>query len=221
VTIDEIMRRARLWRAGEAPAEAGLPTGFPALDAALPAGGWPFPGLIEILSGHPGSGALRLVLPALAQLAQTRRWLIWVAPPYQPYAPALQAAGIDLSRVMIVDVDDTQAVVPGGRLARGTASASGGGQVLWAFEQALRFAGCGAGLLWPGALETLTLRRLQLACVAGGTLGVLFRASEFAKQPSPAALRLLLTPQPGADALDITILKCRGGVRARECRVAL
>jgi hypothetical protein len=221
VTIDEIMRRARLWRAGEASAEAGLPTGFPALDAALPAGGWPFPGLIEILSGHPGSGALRLVLPVLARLAQTRRWLIWVAPPYQPYAPALQAAGIDLSRVMIVDVDDTDTAVPVGRVPRGATPATGGGQVLWAFEQALRFPGCGAGLLWPGVLETLTLRRLQLACEAGGTLGVLFRASEFANQPSPAALRLLLTPQPAADALDITILKCRGGVRARECRVVL
>jgi hypothetical protein len=221
MTLDELMRRARLWRAGEASAEAGLPTGFPALDAALPAGGWPFPGLVEILSGHPGSGALRLVLPALAQLVHTGRWLIWVAPPYQPYAPALQAAGIDLSRVMIVDVDDTEAAAPAGRVPRGAAPAAGGDQVLWAFEQALRFPGCGAGLLWPGILEALTLRRLQLACEAGGTLGVLFRSSEFARQPSPAALRLLLTPQPAADALDITILKCRGGARVRECRVAL
>jgi len=221
MTLDEIMRRARLWRAGEASVEAGLPTGFPALDAALPAGGWPFPGLIEILSGHPGSGALRLVLPALARLAQDRRWLIWVAPPYQPYAPALQAAGVDLSRVMIVDVDGAEPGAPAGRVPPGAVPATGGDQVLWAFEQALRFPGCGAGLLWPGALEALTLRRLQLACEAGGTLGVLFRAGEFVDQPSPAALRLLLTPQPAADALDITVLKCRGGVRARECRVAL
>jgi len=221
MTLDEIMRRARLWRAGEASAEAGLPTGFPALDAALPAGGWPFPGLIEILSGPPGSGALRLVLPALAQLAQAQRWLIWVAPPYQPYAPALQAAGIDLSRVMIVDLDAAEVSASAGLARCGAAPQAGDGQVLWAFEQALRFPGCGAGLLWPGALETLTLRRLQLACEAGGTLGVLFRPSEFAAQPSPAALRLLLTPQPAADVLDITILKCRGGLRARECRVAL
>ncbi len=221
MTLDEIMRRARLWRAGEASAEVGLPTGFPALDAALPAGGWPFPGLIEILSGHPGSGALRLMLPALARLAQDQRWLIWVAPPYQPYAPALQAAGIDLSRVMIVDVDDAATTAPARGVPRGAAPATGGDEVLWAFEQALRFPGCGAGLLWPGALEALTLRRLQLACEAGGTLGVLFRAGEFARQASPAALRLLLTPRPASDALDITVLKCRGGARARECRVAL
>jgi hypothetical protein len=224
MTLEELMRRARLWRAGEASAEPGLPTGFAALDAALPAGGWPFPGLIEILCGQPGSGGLRLMLPVLARLAHEQRWLIWVAPPYQPYAPALQAADIDLRRVMVVDVETADsAAAPGLPAGRpGAARAAGeGSQVLWAFEQALRFPGCGAALLWPGPLEALTLRRLQLACEAGGTLGVLFRAGECAEQSSPAALRLLLTPQPADDALDITILKCRGSLRARECRLPL
>ena len=224
MTLDEIMRRARLWRAGEVGAEAGLPTGFAALDAALPAGGWPFPGLIEILGGQAGSGGLRLMLPAMARLAREQRWLIWVAPPYQPYAPALQAAGIDLQHVMVVEVDapgDARAPEPRPPLAERAGSGTESGQLLWAFEQALRFPGCGAALLWPGHLEGLTLRRLQLACEAGGTLGVLFRAGEYAAQSSPAALRLMLSPQPAADALDITILKCRGSLRARECRLPL
>lgn len=225
MTLEEIMRRARLWRAGEATAEAGLSTGFPALDAALPAGGWPFPGLIEILSCQPGSGALRLMLPVLSQFARQQRWLIWVAPPYQPYAPALQAAGIDLTRVMVVDVDGEAPAVPAQTLheAQGpyaASSATTAEGVLWAFEQALRFPGCGAGLLWPGRLAALSLRRLQLACEAGGTMGVLFRASEYAAESSPAALRLLLTVQPAAEALDIRILKCRGSLRAQECRLA-
>lgn len=216
MTIEELMRRARLWRAGEAHAGDGLPTGFPALDAALPGGGWPVPGLVEILSGHPGSGGLRLVLPALARLARAGRWLIWVAPPHQPYAPALRAAGIDLSRVMVVDLGEDTA----GSRGAGQAPADDG-RVLWAFEQALRFPGCGAGLLWPGALEMLSLRRLQLACEAGGTLGLLFRTSACASEPSPAALRLLLDSRPLPAALDVEILKCRGGARARSCRVEL
>lgn len=210
------MRRARLWRAGEAAAEAGLSTGFAALDAVLPGSGWPFPGLVEILCGQPGSGGLRLMLPVLARLSHEPRWLVWVAPPYQPYAPALQAAGIDLRRVMVIDV--TAAAAPSARRGAPPAAA---GDVLWAYEQALRFPGCGAALLWPSRLDGLALRRLQLACETGGTLGVLFRPGDCATQASPAALRLLLTPQPAVEALDIRILKCRGSPRARECRLPL
>ena len=218
MTLEELMRRARLWRAGEVAADTGLPTGFEALDAALPAGGWPFPGLIEILSGQPGSGGLRLMLPVLARLSHEPRWLVWVAPPYQPYAPALQTAGIDLRRVMVIDVATAETAPTTAATASAPAAA---GEVLWAYEQALRFPGCGAALLWPGRLDALSLRRLQLACEAGGTLGVLFRPGDCAAQSSPAALRLLLTPQPAIGALDITILKCRGSLRARTCRLLL
>ncbi|MCC7121539.1 MAG: translesion DNA synthesis-associated protein ImuA [Gammaproteobacteria bacterium] len=209
------MRRARLWRAGEAVAEPGLPTGFDALDAMLPGGGWPFPGLIEILSARPGSGGLRLLLPVLARLSHEPRWLIWVAPPYQPYAPALETAGLALRRVMVIDL----ATETPGMEGAAQPSAAANTDVLWAFEQALRFPGCGAALLWPREIDALCLRRLQLACEAGGTLGVLFRPAECAAQASPAALRLLLTPQPACVALDIAILKCRGSLRARACRV--
>ncbi len=216
MTLEEIMRRARLWRAGEAAAEPGLSTGFDALDAALPGGGWPFPGLIEILAGQPASGGgLRLLLPVLARLSREPRWLIWVAPPYQPYAPALQAAGLALRQVMVVDLA-TEAPGADGS-ARPAAAAQA--EVLWAFEQALRFPGCGAALLWPQEIDALRLRRLQLACEAGGTLGVLFRPAECAAQASPATLRLLLQSQSDGTELDVTLLKCRGSPRARECRL--
>ena len=109
MTLEELMRRARLWRAGEVSAEGGLSTGFDALDAMLPGGGWPHPGLIEILASRPGIGALRLLLPALAALGRLQQWLIWVAPPYLPNAPALEAAGLELSRVLVIDVDGATA----------------------------------------------------------------------------------------------------------------
>ncbi|HMM76827.1 MAG TPA: translesion DNA synthesis-associated protein ImuA [Gammaproteobacteria bacterium] len=217
MSLEDLMRRACLWRAGEACAEPGLPTGFEALDAALPGGGWPFPGLVEILSAQPGSGGLRLLLPALARLSRESRWLIWVAPPYQPYAPALRAADLALQRVMLVDLASETQDADGS--VRPTAAASA--EVLWAFEQALRFPGCGAALLWPREIDALCLRRLQLACEAGGTLGVLFRPAECAAQASPAALRLLLKPQPARAALDVILLKCRGSPRARECHLPL
>jgi hypothetical protein len=50
-----------------------------------------------------------------------------------------------------------------------------------------------------------SLRRLQLACEAGRTPGLVFRDPVCAAQASPAALRL------GLQAGEVEVLKCRGG----------
>jgi protein ImuA len=59
-----------LWRAAQLgrATGAGLPTGFPALDAELPGGGWPRQALTELLLPHPGVGEWRLLAPVLAAL---------------------------------------------------------------------------------------------------------------------------------------------------------
>ncbi|MSQ68563.1 MAG: translesion DNA synthesis-associated protein ImuA [Gammaproteobacteria bacterium] len=224
MTLEELMRRAGLWRAGEAPPEGGLSTGFSALDAILPGGGWPQPGLIEILATQPGIGALRLVLPALAALSRQPHWLIWVAPPHRPYAPALQAAGIDLAHVLLIDGAEPKApaaAAPAATLSACWSWRRAAEGEFWAFEQALRFPECGAALWWPAHLEALALRRLQLACEAGGSLGILFRPAECAAQASPAALRLSVQPLAATPEVQVRILKCRGSLRARECRLSL
>jgi len=129
-----------------------------------------------------------------------------VSPPHIPYAPALQAMGVDLTRVLVVEL-------PEGLRARDA-------QMLWAFEQALRFPDCGVALAWIGVVEHLKLRRLQLACEAGDTWGVVFRAHHLKAAPSPAALRISLVPA-ATGGLDVDILKCRGGVRSQTCRLEL
>ena len=224
MTLDDLLRHPGLWRAGAVPLGSdGLSTGFPALDELLPGGGWPRPGLIELLFDKPGIGVLRLLLPALASLSQRQQWLLWIAPPHRPYGPTLQAAGIDLQQVLVVELGSSASTAP----LPATSSASLGWPLLgenefWAFEQALRFADCGAALAWATELQSLALRRLQLACEAGGSLGFLFRPSACASQPSPAALRLLLARQASNGAsLQIRILKARGGGAARECLVPL
>ena len=92
--LEDLMQRAGVWRAGEMPLEKGFATGFPMLDSLLPGGGWPKTALTEILTGHEGIGALRLVLPVIAGLSQSGRWAVWISPPHIPYAPALQAQGV-------------------------------------------------------------------------------------------------------------------------------
>lgn len=174
-----------------APKPNSIPSGFTALDPLLPGGGWPLGALTEILTTHGGVGALRLVIPALARLSDADRWLAWIAPPYIPYAPALAAAGIDLSRVMLVHSQQQH-------------------DILWAAEQALRFGTCGAVLVWlPEKVDPKRLRRLQLAAEAGGSLGLIFRPHGAADQASPAALRLLI--EPVREHTGVHILKRRGG----------
>jgi hypothetical protein len=193
--IDALLQQPGLWRGRHFAQQqtATLPTGFAALDAELPGGGWPRGALTEILLPEAGIGEVRLVLPALAALSQGHQWLTWIAPPYLPYAPALASHGVALSRLLLVH-------------PRSEAD------TLWAIEQALRSPTCGATVGWATAMPSLHerhLRRLQLAAEAGGSWGLLFGSASTRDQASPAALRLWLEPRP--DGVAVHILKRRGG----------
>ena len=200
MSLESLLARADVWRAGQLPcAEPALATGFDALDAELPGGGWPVASLVEVLAPQ-GRGALRLLLPALARLSRCEdRWICWVAPPWLPCATALQAAGVDISRLLLVHPKARQ-------------------DGLWAVEQSLRSGTCSAVLAWPALDDTRWLRRLQLAAVAGEALGVLFRSPACAASPSPAALRLQLHPRRGRK-LAVSILKRRGGPSGRSLQL--
>ncbi|MBI2290206.1 MAG: SOS cell division inhibitor SulA, partial [Betaproteobacteria bacterium] len=102
--LSEILAHPAIWRGNRPVAvnSPSLPTGFPALDAALPGGGWPTSALTEILPQHEGICELRILGHALSRLTAQGRFLVWIAPPYLPYAPALRSAGIDLARLIIV-----------------------------------------------------------------------------------------------------------------------
>jgi len=197
-------QRPDLWRgrAGERSAPAGPSTGFAALDRALPWHGWPPASLSEILTTHQGA-ALALALPMLAAASRRSRWLVLVDPPCVPFAPALAARGLDLSRLLIVRA---------------------GADTAWAMEQALRSSACAVVLGWQGPEQEKrrqwpagSLRRLQLAAAAGDALSILLRAPGAAAQPSPAALRLQV--EAAGDAIDVTLLKQRGGRPGARIRV--
>lgn len=168
----------------------GLPSGYPALNRELRGGGWPRAALTELLYTHAGIGELELLLPLLARLSEQRLWQCWINPPYIPYAPALAQAGIALDELLIVRAEPRQ--------------------LLWACEQALRSAACGAVLYWPaGALRYAELRKLQVAAGSQQCTGFILRETRAAAQTSPAALRLRLATA-GAD-LSVQIVKQRGG----------
>lgn len=176
----------RVWRGKPAALPpSAQPTGHAALDAALPTRGWPEASLSEILIPADGVGELQVVLPALVRLTRAGRRVALIAPPYLPYAPAWQAAGVDLAQLAVVDATPPD--------------------MAWAMEQCLRSGSCGAVLGWLTHADDRTLRRLEVAADTGHALGFVFRDRVALGNPSPAALRL----EVGIGTLRIH--KCRGG----------
>ena len=198
-SLEKLLENPRVWRARSQPAPAeGLSSGYAQLDRLLPGSGWPRQALTEILIEQYGIGELQLLMPALASLCTEDPgaepvepgWIAWVAPPFQPYPPALQKFGINLARMLIVRPrNDSEA--------------------LWSAEQALSSGTCAAVLLWPHRLDDQASRRLQLAAEKGGSWAIAFRPLAARHEPSAAALRLELSADHRGTRL--AILKSRGG----------
>jgi hypothetical protein len=192
--LARLLEHPAIWRGRSAARAEVLPTGYKAFDACLPGRGWPRTGLIEILVSRFGVGELYLLFPALAALTRRpgARWCVWVAPPLEPYAPALSAHGAALERMLVV---------------RAPTESS-----LWAFEQTLGSGASDIALAWASrSPRARAIRRLQLAAERGKTLGVLFRPMRAARESSAAVLRIAVEPKP--DGARVTLLKSRGGER--------
>src|SRR5215469_7757100 len=103
--LSRLLEHPAIWRGRSAARTRTFRTGFAALDEGLPGGGWPRAGLIEILPTCFGAGELSLLLPALAAVTRRpeARWCAWVAPPLQPFGPALAERGVVLERVLVVN----------------------------------------------------------------------------------------------------------------------
>ena len=171
-SLDIILNHPAIWR-GKDCARVAIPSissGFPELDAVLPGGGWPAAALTEIYAERPGIGEMQLFMPAAARLTCAGRWIMLVDPPHIPYAPALVAHGIRLSRLIMVRAGSVE-------------------ERFWACEQALHSQGYGAVLVWIERAPQPALRRLQLAVEGRSTAVLLFRSSRTIAA-SPAALRL-------------------------------
>ena len=189
--LAEVLRHPDIWRRGTASTRIAAdvqPTGIAELDARLPGGGWPRGALSEILIEHDGIGECSLVLAALAALTQARKRVVFVAPRYIPYPPALAAAGIDLAQVVHIE--------------------AGAADTHWTAEQCLRAGCCGAVLSWLPTADYRQLRRLQLAAESGSAVAFVFRPLRAAKETSPAALRLQVTVRESGPHIEV--LKCRG-----------
>ncbi len=195
-------------------------TGHAALDAALPGGGWPLAGLVEVLPPQPGQFVWRLLAPGLSQvLAHKAGPLVLVGAPFEPFAPNLQAQGLAAARLLCVRAGHREA--PGAQQAR-----------LWAAQHALQCAPVVAVLLWlevasqappnatnsagntgshTGALAT-DLRRLHLIAQTQHKPLFVMRPPAARREASAAPLRLSLRGLEADDhtRFEVDVFKRRG-----------
>lgn len=191
--LEQLFDSGRVWKgqAGQrACSRQAISSGYADLDADLPDAGWRRGSLNELLIDQPGTGELRVLSPLLNRLSQQPGWILWVAPPLLPFAPALRQAGVRLSQLLLVTPADPKLQ-------------------LWAMEQGLRSGGCSAVLGWLDHLDASMLRRLQLAAEEGDCFGFLLRSGSAAANASCAHLRMQLAPAARGSCL--TLLKRRGG----------
>lgn len=213
---------AALWRGSELARSHSpcVPSGFAALDAELPGGGWPTQALSEILLAQPGACEWRLLGPALQRLLTpaappatrpssaprpgrrtggrnpapgpaARPPLLLINPPLAPHLPGLAEHGIAPAQLVWI-------------APRSAAHA------LWAAEQAIKADAASAVLAWLPEARPEQIRRLQAAALGHRQPVFLLRPAETAQAQSCAApLRLRLEAGPG-DTLRLRLLKRRG-----------
>ncbi|MDP3605850.1 MAG: hypothetical protein Q8R59_08920, partial [Polaromonas sp.] len=138
---------ADVWRADAVDQAVAhtLDTGYAALNAVLPGGGWPQGALVEVLQPQAGQHEWGLVAPVLAalQAATPGKLLVLAGAPCQPFGAALAARQLDMDRLLCV------------RAARDSPA------LLWATREALQCADVAAVLAWLPDVRSAHLRRLQ------------------------------------------------------------
>jgi protein ImuA len=165
---------AALWRGDQlgSPVASVFPSGFEALDAVLPGGGWPGHSLTEILTAHSGTLEWRLLGGLLRDVCAAGRSVVLVGPPRPPHVPGLRLAGLQDKHLVWI-----QAETPAERL--------------WSAEQLIKANACGALIAWLPQVRAEQIRRLQVLAAGCEAPVFLCRPASAAQASSAAPLRLL------------------------------
>ena len=187
----------KVTRSDQRAARPYVSSGCAALDRLLPGGGLRAGSLVEWLGEGQGSGTSLLPLASARTVQSKQGVVVIVDRGGNFYPPAAAAWGLDLRDTFVL---------------RPTNQAD----ELWAIDQSLRSADVAAVVAWPAQLTSHTFRRWQLAAEASDTLGLLVRPASAAREPTWAAVRLFVSPQPTQPRaasgwrLKVKLLRARG-----------
>ena len=182
---------------------------WPGLEEVLPDGGLPR-GVVELATPRALGGSTSIALAAV-RAGQERAggaWCAWVDPERTLHAPGVVAAGVDLTRMLVVC--PPRALL--GRASVKIVSAGAFEVVVVDFDAisdlASRDAGTGKRKAW--ASEVL-VRKLALGAEQGGTTVLLLTdATRKRAVPWPLSLRLEMT-RPSRSEISVRIAKDRRG----------
>ena len=191
---DELPRHvaAAIWRGNElgSPVTSVISSGFAALDAELPGGGWPCRALTEVLQPQPSVAEWRLLAPAVRRLVDLGQDVVVVGPPSSPHLPGLRHVGLDERRLVWVQTE-----APAERL--------------WVTEQLIKANAGGVLVAWLPQARQEQIRRLQVCAQHWDGLIFLCRPAAAEHEPSAAPVRVQL--RFGLDwELHIHVLKRKG-----------
>jgi protein ImuA len=222
----DALLRAQVWRASSLGASHStcVGSGFAALDAELPGGGWPTQGLSEILCDSVATLEWRLLAPALRLLlaGDTRDagGARQQAPlngarkagrrPARAMAPRQERPLLLINPPLTPHLPGLQrAGLPPQRLI--WIAPETPAQQLWTLEQAIKANASAAILAWLPRAAPEQIRRLQSCAQVMDAPIFLFRPLALQAQSSAAPLRLCVSTGPGW-TLQVQILKRRGPV---------
>lgn len=188
--LKALFNRPDIWR-GDSRAfvpQVTVDSGYIKLNNSLLNNGWPRRSLIEVCQKGLHQQEWFLFTPVLKA---STGYIVLLNPPALPFCQALIQAGIDLERVIVVQVTNKA-------------------DFLASFVELARTESCELLLAWQQhqTLSYTELRKCLLASGEGAGLCVLFRPESAQQQSSPAALRLLT--EIGSADIHIRIFKQKG-----------
>ncbi|MCK9687318.1 translesion DNA synthesis-associated protein ImuA [Scleromatobacter humisilvae] len=189
---------AAVWRATELgqAATSVVGSGWEALDAELPGGGWPLRSVTEVLATQPSVLEWRLLSPALRSVVAGGGQVVVVGPGRNPHLPGLRHEGLDERQLVWI-----RAEAPSERM--------------WVTEQLIRSNSAGAIVAWLPQARQEQLRRLQVAALACEGLVFLCRPTAARHEASASPLRVHASV--GLDwELKVNVFKRRGPVHEDE-----
>ncbi|RYY74741.1 MAG: diguanylate cyclase [Gammaproteobacteria bacterium] len=196
IELEQLLHRSDIWRGDSRNfvARTSVDSGFPALNTVLLNEGWPTQALIEIC--QKGLHQQEWLLFSKV-LTKTEGYIVLLNPPAMPFCQALIQAGIDLDRVIVVQVTNKA-------------------DFLASFVELARTESCEVLLAWqPKQSLTYTeLRKCLLASNENTGLCVLIRPEAAYQQASPATLRLLIEIR--STDLYVQIFKQKGYLQHSE-----
>jgi protein ImuA len=173
-------------------------SGLAALDQLLD-GGFP-KGALTIISGTSGVGRMSLAAKLLAQETRGKQPGAWIDARGTLYPPALEQAGVELARVLVVRAKDRGA---------------------YAMEQVLTSGAFGVviGSGLEGTLTAARLRRIQTAAETSRASALLVLDPESARNVTQAAVKLRVSRR--GQGIQVEVEKNRAGSLGRRAQISL